>query len=428
MKKALIPMVLAGAVVSGIGQAAPAKDVTATVSITQQVGQHIMATTEQAVSRFKEKYPNVTIETRYVPTSPGSGGWGEYNNAFLNQVAAGNAPDIIYSAIEGFAEMSSKGVLRDMDVLVDKDPTAQTVLKGIDGNLLKGMRTKGSGELNFFPTEWNNVVMYYNKDMFDAAGVAYPKAGWSWDDFAKTAKALTLRDSAGKVTQYGAFVPGYVFGLMPWFLTNDANILDAEWKQPTVDTVQFRESLQFLYDLIYVQKSAPSFEAGVGTEKFTAGQVAMFAAGHWPARAIKDSGLVNVGVQYMPQKVRQTTVFGTGGLAITKQSKNPELAWEFIKEMTGDEYQQQLADIGASIPSARKFATTPEYVAWPENSEIFYQSAATAIPMPSPPNYAKFNEVFDRHIATYLNNEVSLDATISSLDRDLKRAMKRAYR
>ena len=343
------------ALLSGPALAQPAGDTVATLKVFQWINPQIIESTEKAIKRFKVRYPNVTVETQFVAQPS----WGEYNNSMLNQMASGSTPDIFASAIEGFAQIASKGVLLDLGPIIEADPSAQAVLDDIEPNLLAGIRTRPSGELNFFPTEWNNIVMYYNKDLFDAAGLEYPAADWTWEDFRNAANALTVRDASGNVTQYGYFVPGFNFGLQPWFFTNNAGILDADWQVPTVDTPEFRESLQFLHDLIHTDKSAPAFEGGVGDDKFVAGQIAMFSAGHWPIPEIVSSGLTEVGVQIMPINKTEATVFGIGGLSITKASANPELAWEFIKEMTGEEYQQELADSQRSIPSARSFATTP---------------------------------------------------------------------
>ncbi len=69
--------------------------------------------------------------------------------------------------------------------------------------LLKGMSDATGGKLYFFPTNWNNVVVFYNKDLFDAAGIPYPKKSWTWSEFLDAAQKLTKRDASGQVTQYG---------------------------------------------------------------------------------------------------------------------------------------------------------------------------------------------------------------------------------
>lgn len=423
MRYLLLAGTAAIALLTGPALAQPATDTTATLKVFQWINPQIIDSTEKAIERFKVRYPNVTVEPQFVPQPS----WGEYNNSMLNQIASGDTPDIFASAIEGFAEIASKDLLIDLDPVIEQDAAAQTVLGDIEPNLLEGIRTRPSGELNFFPTEWNNMLTYYNKDMFDAAGIDYPAADWTWEDFREAANALTIRDAAGNVTQYGYFVPGFNFGLQPWLLTNNASVLDTDWQEPTVDTPEFRESLQFLHDLIHTDKVAPAFESGVGGDKFVAGQVAMFSAGHWPIPEIVSSGLTNVGVQIMPINKTEATVFGIGGLAITKASEHPELAWEFIKEMTGKEYQQELADSQRSIPSARSMATTPEYTAFPDNAEIFYASAATATPVPAPPNFAQVEEIVMRHLGAYFTNSQDLETTIAELNRELDRAMARAY-
>lgn len=423
MKRLFLCGVAAVVMLAQAAVAQPASDTTATLTVFQWINPQIIESTDRAIKRFKERYPNVTVETQFVPQPT----WGEYNSAMLNQVASGKTPDIFASAIEGFSEIASKGILRDLTKVIASDPDAQKVLGDIDANLLEGMKTRPSGELNFFPTEWNNIVVYYNKDMFDKAGLSYPADNWTWEDFRADAAALTVRDANGNVTQYGYFVPGFNFGLQPWFMTNGAGVLDADWRLPTVDTPQFAESLQFLHDLIHVDASAPAFETGVGGEKFVAGQVAMFSAGHWPIPEIIASGMTNVGVQIMPIKKVATTVFGIGGLSITKASPNPELAWEFIKEMTGPEYQQELADSLRSIPSSRSVATTPKYLSFPDNAQIFYGSAATALPVPAPPNFAQVEEIFMRHVGAYLSDNQDLATTIAELKRELDRSMAKAY-
>ncbi len=412
--------------IASAAAAQPPNDIEANLKVVQWVNDQIIASTDSAIERFAEKYPNVTIETQFVPVTGGA--WGDYINAIFNQVAGGDTPDIIAIAIEGFAQLAARDLVIDLEELAAGDPKAGEVLAGIDSNLLNGMRTRPTGDLNFFPTEWNNIVMYYNKDMFDAAGVPYPEADWTWDDFLETAKALTLTDANGNTSQFGFAVSGANFSQQPWFLTNDASILDVDWREPTVDTPQFRESIAFLHSLIHEHGVAPAYESGHNTDKFAARQVAMVGAGHWPVKGFIEAGLDNIGVQHMPQKTRQATVFGIGGLAITEQSDNKELAWEFIKEMTGDEYQQELADSNISIPSARAFATSAEWTAFPDNSKIFYETAATAIPVPSPPNFAQVQEIVGRHLSAYMANDQDLETTISSMDRELQRSMDRAYR
>lgn len=411
-------------VIAGSAHADVDADITATLQVYQWINPVMIESTDTAIARFKERFPNVTIDAQFVPQPS----WGEYITGLLNQSATGQTPDIIASAIEGFAEISSSGIVRDLSEVIAADPNAQSVLSEIDPNLLDGIRTRPDGNLNFFPTQWNNIVVYYNMDLFDEAGIAYPADDWTWTEFRETAAALTKSDANGTTTQYGYAVPGFNFGLQPWFLTNNTNILDADWRESTVDDPKFRESLELLHALIHEDGSAPAFELGVHDDKFVAGQVAMFSAGRWPAPSIVEAGMENVGIQIMPIGEVEATVFGIGGLAISSQSEHPELAWEFVKEMTGETYQQEMADGGRSIPSWGRFASTDEWTAFPENGELFYETASTAQAVVSPPNFSQVGEIVMRHVGAYLTDNQDIDTTIEEMHSELERSMSRAYR
>ena len=63
-----------------------------------------------------------------------------------------------------------------------------------------------------------------------------------------------------------------------------------------------------------------------------------------------------------------------------------------------------------------------------KKTEIFYETAATAIPVPSPANFAEVQEIFQRNLKAYLNNDQDLDVTVAQMDRELQRSMRRANR
>ena len=401
-------------------------DIEATLTVWQWDNPQIIASTDKAIERFTARYPNVTVVPLF---GTPANGWGEYSNAFFNEIAAGNAIDVFATAIEGFEEVAGKGLLLDLDALVEANPAAGAVFDEIEPNLLAGMRSRVSGELNYLPTEWNNIVVYYNKDMFDEAGVAYPADDWTWADFRATAKALTVKDENGNTSRFGFALPAGNFGLQPWLLTNNAGYLDDTWTEVTVTQPEFRESLQFMHDLIHVDGSTAAFEmTGYQDDKLGAGLIAMSTAGHWPANSLRAAGLENLGVANFPRNKSNSTVFGIGGVGVTSVSANPDLAWEFVQELTGEVYQQELADSGVSIPSWRRFAVTEEWTSYPDNSAIFYESAKTAIPVPSPGNFADMESIFMRHLEAYLTNNQDLDTTIDSMNSEMTRSMERASR
>jgi multiple sugar transport system substrate-binding protein len=416
-------LLIQGNVLAATVELAVPKDTKATLHIFMRNKEHFVQQSKRAAAEFKQKYPNVTLEFQYVPYAT----WSDYINSFQNQMASGDAPDIFESPIEAFTAISSKGVLIDLDAFVAEDLEVQTEFNDIEENLLEKIRSPLTGELNYFPLEWNSIVIYYNKDMFDRAGISYPSDNWTWGEFLQKAQKLTKRDTNGNVSQYGYIVPGYDFGLTPWFLNNGTDKVDGKWQAPTVKEPAFAETLNFLHDLIYRYRVAPSYSAGdVGDKQFIALQAAMFSAGRWVTQGIRDAGLQNVGIVMPPAKsVNNTTVFGIGGIGILKSSKHKQLAWEFVKSFAGNEFQRGISEDGRSIPVNRKWATTDEFQAFPDNGELYYKTATLAQPIASPPYYAQMQDIFERHIGAYLTNNISLEETIAGMNYELSRAIER---
>src|SRR5690606_25440629 len=120
---------------------------------------------------------------------------------------------------------------------------------------------------------------------------------------------------------------------------------------------------EFLHSLIFEHKVSPTFvrnEQGVGP--FIAGQAAMFAGTHGRIPEMIAADLKTVAVQYFPKKTEQIAIMGVGGFGITQASQNPELAWEFVKELTGRENSEALADLMRALPPLREAATSEKYV------------------------------------------------------------------
>lgn len=405
---------------TGVSLAAPPADTTATLNVFRSATDTDIKLTEAAIASFKEKYPNVTVVPQYVPANP----WGEYINQLMNSLGGNASPDIVMMATEGISTLGARNVMRDIMPFVEADPSGQELFEGIEPNLMNGLRYNDT--LSFIPNEWNTVVTYYNTAAFEEAGLEAPAPDWDWDTFLETAKALTVTDASGNVTRYGYMIPGGQFALSPWFLNNGTDRLTPDGRESNVRDPRFRETLEFLHSLIFEHKVSPTFvrnEQGVGP--FIAGQAAMFAGTHGRIPEMIAADLKTVAVQYFPKKTEQIAIMGVGGFGITQASQNPELAWEFVKELTGRENSEALADLMRALPPLREAATSEKYVAYPENSEIFYGSAPIAQALQQPPNFAEVETIVMRHIEAYLTGNRGIDETIDDLDAELSRAMSR---
>ena len=125
---------------------------------------------------------------------------GPYWDKLQTSIAGGDAPDVF--AMDGplFPDYQTRDVLLDLKPFIDRD--------GYDLGQLADQAvadfTTPDGQFGL-PRDLNVVALYYNKAMFDAAGIPYPDDTWDWAKLTDVAKKLTLRDASGKTTQWGFY-------------------------------------------------------------------------------------------------------------------------------------------------------------------------------------------------------------------------------
>lgn len=268
---------------------------------------------------------------------------------------ANASPDIVTLDASSSALFLNSGMLQDLSPFIEKDPSFK--LSDRYPNIVDIARR--GDEVYAIPNDFTPMVMYYNKRLFDEAGVPYPKAGWTFDDFRETAKKLTI---PGK--QYGFSFTNWFPGWVMWLWNNGGDCFSPDFTRASgyLDSPQNVKTVEFLRDLINVDKSAPSLSqaAASGVDLFANGQAAMTVNGHWAlvgySVAPKDQNgkpkivLDDLGVVPLPSNTgKSVTVMYESGYAITKRAKHPEVAWKFIKYMTSAEVRKKLISTGIAI-------------------------------------------------------------------------------
>src|SRR5215216_106797 len=146
----------------------------------------------EIVKMFMEKHPNIMVEEQPVP--------GDYDTTVLAQIAAGNPPDVFVSGDVFVAPFIKDGVAADLTPFFESDsdlkesdfyPSVIDYFRGPDGHAY------------MMPDTLDVQRIYFNKELFDKAGVDYPAEGWTIADFEKAAAAITSGEGPDKT--YGFF-------------------------------------------------------------------------------------------------------------------------------------------------------------------------------------------------------------------------------
>ena len=264
---AALPVILAF-VAAGCGQAAT----TIEYSIWGDPAE--LASQQAIVDAFHEANPSITVK---VTVSD----WDTYWDKLQTGLAGGAAPDVF--AMDGplFPDFQSRGVLLDLKSYVEKDKYDLTQLadQGV-----KDFTTADGGQYGL-PRDLNVIVLYYNKAMFDEAGVAYPDDTWDWAKLVEAAHKLTLdKDGDGTTDQWGLYtettdMENYWSSLV-W--QNGGDIIAPDGKSTLLGSEEAVGGLQFLQDLIWKEKVVPEPALFAETgDAFEQGQAAMEANGSW---------------------------------------------------------------------------------------------------------------------------------------------------
>ena len=333
--------------------------------------------------------------------------WDAYWTKLQTGLAGGAAPDVF--AMDGplFPDYHARDVLLDLKPYVDKDGYDLTQLadQGV-----KDFTTSDGGQYAL-PRDLNTIALYYNKAMFDAAGIAYPDDTWDWAKLVATAKQLTKTDG-GKTSQWGFYtettdMENYWSELV-W--QNGGDIMAPDNKTTVLDTDQAAGGIQFLQDLIWKDKVMPDPAVSAETgDAFEQGQAAMAANGSWQVATFDAAGFA-YGVAPLPSGPagRFTSVNPTGAV-VYKGSKAPDAAWEFVKYLASPPAQQQLMTLKASIPVNKEVLAGPYSSSW-EGAKVFADSLTYAKLKPSFKGYDEFTTTLQNELDTNVFNAANKTA------------------
>ncbi len=286
-------------------------------------------------AEFERRHPGVEIQVEGTPGSQ------EYVNKMLLSFVAKSAPDVMTIDASSAAVFVDNGLIQDLAPYIAKDKSFDS--SAYYPNVLD--ITRRADRLYSIPLDFTPMVVYYNKALFDAAGVPYPKEDWTTDDFLAKAKALTQNGKFG--FDFTTWMPGWVM----WLWNNGADVLSPDGSRASgyFDSPKSEETLRMLADMVLVDKSSPALSqaAAVGVDPFANGDCAMAVSGHWSLSTYASSprlDIEKIGVAPMPHgpDMPSQTVMYEASVGITRDAKHPDLAWELVKWMTSAEAQRKI--------------------------------------------------------------------------------------
>ncbi len=355
------------------------------------------------VAAFSRVHPDIPVRTVLSGPDP------------MQQVstfcAGGKCPDVLMAWELTYAGLADRGVLLDLTTMLARDRDFVASLNNDSVPALYETFTFGAGQYAL-PEQWSGNFLFYNRKLFAEANLTPPAASWdtawSFAEFLDAATALTKRDSAGKVTQWGfvdTWVPYYSAGL---FGMNNGTPWCTPRTNPThlnLDDDAFIEGIQFYADLACRHQVAPKSadQQSMSTmDLFTSGRAAMALGGHWRYQTFSRADNLDFDITVLPHgphgKGARSNI-GTTGLAIAADSSRKEQAWEFVKFATGPVGQGVIGESGLFVPALTPAAGSAGFAKAHSNIrnlDVLIGGPAHSGYLPVTPAWERIDAVLDR--------------------------------
>jgi multiple sugar transport system substrate-binding protein len=291
------------------------------------------------------------------------------------RIAGGDAPDVFELNYENFVTYAGRGVLLDL--------TSQVAESGIADRFYPRAYEAFSldGVQYGLPASFSNVVLFYNKDLFDAAGVAYPTSDWTWEDELAAARQLTNPDEG----VWGMHSPVQFWEFYKTAAQNGCGVFGADGAV-TINEPACVDALQFLVDPV-AEGIAPSDAdmAGVSDgDLFLQGKIAMLTTGIWMFSAFADAPFA-WDIALEPGNTQKAHHFFANAAVVSAETEHPDEAAAWASFFTSSPEAAEIR-VAASweLPALNDQTLFDAWLALtpPESREVVFQALDSLVTPP----------------------------------------------
>lgn len=320
-----------------------------------------------AVNKYMELFPRVKVAIT-------QGDCGVSFPACKTLIAGGTMPDVFVPGIWDYNAMVNQDVVEDIEPYVQRDGLS---LGDFNPKSVESIKALRDGKVYGLPMGYNCQSLFFNQDMFDKAGIAYPPAdgSYTWQDVRTWAKQLTLDSNgnnadspnfdAGKIVQWGFTTLAVTQGAAAYdnmLLAFGGSTMNLPDRQTcNLEHPDSIRAWQFIQDLIYVDKSTVGPDANqeqLGYLRWVTGQVAMQTGSHEQVGLVREQNpTMRFDMAALPkEKAGNATNVQYHIWSIYHGSKNKDLAWHLVRWLATDG-----ATMGAPEGNAPLMGLIPAY-------------------------------------------------------------------
>ncbi|MDO5417269.1 MAG: sugar ABC transporter substrate-binding protein [Lachnospiraceae bacterium] len=275
--------------------------------------------------------------------------WNEYWTLLEAGASGGDMPDVFWMHSNEARKYMENDILMD---LTDRIAGSEKLEMDKFPQDIKEMYTC-DGKTYAIPKDVDTIALWYNKTMFDEAGIAYPDESWTWDDFYDAAVKLTKEDGS----QYGVAMnpSNEQDGWMNIIYSMGGKVLTDDKKASGFDDPNTIKAMEYVQKLVDNAMPPATVMAETGTDVLLgSGKIAMLSQGSWMLPAFKEHEYIsqNCDIAVLPKDAEtgnRVSLYNGLGWAVNAKTKNPEAAWQLVEWFGTKDAQLKQAQLGVTM-------------------------------------------------------------------------------
>jgi ABC-type glycerol-3-phosphate transport system substrate-binding protein len=297
------------------------------------------------------------------------------------------------------------------------------------------------GRIYGFPTNAAVNGIWFHKDVLDAAGVAYPKGQWKWDQLIPLAQKLTIRDERGRVLRYG-FLCDWDQNWMQFVMQNGGRFYSDDGSRCVIDSPQAAEAMHFLHDTIYKYRIAPNptEELAMATQGgWGSGTITLFAAkrgalavgARWWLCTLRDYRDLKLGAAEAPySKVHVFRGYGKATL-INRASPHRQQALHFLQYQSSEAYNNLINKQADGLGPMIRYTQTESFLHDPDHPEEDYNAVWRDLQRDAVPNQVSpfvdgptISRLILKQLDLMRGNDKTIEAGLASIAKEVNAHIK----
>jgi multiple sugar transport system substrate-binding protein len=375
-----------------------------------------LAAYQALTAAFEASHPDIDLELIHIP-SPA-----DYRARLGVDFAAGDPADVVLINYRRYAPFAAMGALEPLAPYLRR---SEVISEGDFFDIATDV-FKWRGQLMCIPQNISSLVVYYNRSLFDAAGLPYPEDDWTWDEFLGAAQSLTLdTDGDGDIDQYGLGTEASIFRLAPfvWGAGGELVVLESGLRpiRLALDSRAAREAVEWFVELQTVHGVVPDAQAEAAESsesRFLNGRTAMFLnsrRGTPTARAVEG---LDWDVAALPTGVEPAGILHSDAYCLAAAAEDKDAAWTFIEFANSPTGQAIVAESGRTVPSLIEVASSEAFLdpsVAPANSAVWLETVDTLGTVPVMAAWVDIEELTGDELERAFYGQAPVDEVIDAM-------------